>query len=164
VAGEIEARQRGRGHDFYRIRPYEAFENAHHVDWKATAHTGALQVREFAQDRDQRVIIYLDLDARRPGPGANGQEDEWFEKTVECCAFLAYRLTERGVHLRFRTQDFDVSLPAEGDIHTVLKYLALVEPRLGKPPQPPDDLGSLHLVFSADPERMASLGWGRVPF
>jgi len=45
VTGEIEARQRGRGHDFYRIRPYEAFENAHHVDWKATAHTGSLQVR-----------------------------------------------------------------------------------------------------------------------
>ncbi|HEY7334644.1 MAG TPA: DUF58 domain-containing protein [Bryobacteraceae bacterium] len=160
VAGEIEARQRGRGHDFYRIRPYEAFENAHHVDWKATAHTGALQVREFAQDRDQRVTIYLDLDTRP----LSRQNDEWFEKNVECCAFLAYRLTERGVQLRFRTQDFDVSLPAEGDIHTVLKYLALVEPQLGKPPQPPDDLGSFHLVFSADPERMASLGWARVPF
>ena len=49
VTGEIEARLRGRGHDFYRIRPYEAFENAHHVDWRASAHTGELQVRDGKQ-------------------------------------------------------------------------------------------------------------------
>ena len=52
VRGEMEAQQRGRGHDFYRIRPYEALESARHVDWKATAHTGDLQVREFAREQD----------------------------------------------------------------------------------------------------------------
>jgi uncharacterized protein (DUF58 family) len=45
VSGGMEARHRGRGHDFYRIRPYEPLESARHVDWKATAHTGELQVR-----------------------------------------------------------------------------------------------------------------------
>src|SRR6516165_6294504 len=92
VTGEIEARQRGRGNDFYRIRPYEAYESAHHVDWKATAHTGALQVREFARDQDWRVLMYLDLNAPEAA--------DWFEKAVECCAFLAYRLAEKGVQLR----------------------------------------------------------------
>ena len=62
VSGEIAAMQRGRGHDFYRIRPYEASESARHVDWKATAHTGVLQVREFAREQDWRVVIFLDLD------------------------------------------------------------------------------------------------------
>jgi uncharacterized protein (DUF58 family) len=152
VAGEIEARQRGRGHDFYRIRPYEAFENAHHVDWKATAHTGNLQVREFARDQDWRVLMYLDLDAL--------QASAWFEKAVECCAFLAYRLAERGVQLRFRTQEFDVTVPQEGDIHTVLRYLALVMPNGDKSPEGPDDPGSFHIVFSGDPEKMMALGWG----
>ncbi len=42
VRGEIATMQRGRGHDFYRIRPYEAMESARHVDWKASAHTGDL--------------------------------------------------------------------------------------------------------------------------
>jgi len=154
VAGEIEARQRGRGHDFYRIRPYEAFENAHHVDWKATAHTGVLQVREFARDRDQRAVIYLDLDTT---------ESDWFESAVERCAFLAYRLSEKGIGLRFRTQDCDISVPEEGDIYTVLKYLALVAPAPGKSPEPPDEPGSFQLVFSANAERMAALGWDRIP-
>jgi uncharacterized protein (DUF58 family) len=152
VTGEIEARQRGRGHDFYRIRPYEAFENAHHVDWKATAHTGNLQVREFARDQDWRVVMYLDLDA-----AANA---DWFERAVECCAFLSYRLAQRGVHLRFRTQDFDLAVPREGDIYTVLKYLALANPAENKPAEGPDDEGSFQIVFSANPQRMYSIGWG----
>jgi len=62
IQGELEARQRGRGHDFYRIRPYEPLESARHVDWKATAHTGELQVREFARETEPLVEIVLDLD------------------------------------------------------------------------------------------------------
>lgn len=153
VSGEMEAQQRGRGHDFYRIRPYEAFESARHVDWRATAHTGDLQVREFAREQDHRVLIYLDLDVP---PHASA----WFEAAVDCCAFLAFRLAERGAHIHLETQEFDLRLPEEGDIYALLKYLALVTPRRGKMPAAPQDPASFHIAFSADPARMSSLGWG----
>ena len=153
VSGEIQALQRGRGHDFYRIRPYEAFESARHVDWKATAHTGDLQVREFAREQDHRVLIYFDLDVP-------ADASAWFEPALDCAAFLAFRLAEHGTQLRFETQEFDVTLPDEGDIYTILKYLALVTPLKGKPPAAPDDPSSFHIVFSANPERMAAIGWG----
>jgi uncharacterized protein (DUF58 family) len=153
VSGEMEALQRGRGHDFYRIRPYEALESARHVDWKATAHTGDLQVREFAREQDRRVTIYLDLDTPP-------QAEAWFESALDCAAFLAFHLAERGAHIRFRTQEVDVTLPSEGDIYTILKYLALVQPKRGKPPAAPDDSATFQIVFSADPERMSALGWG----
>ena len=153
VSGEMEARQRGRGHDFYRIRPYEALESARHVDWKATAHTGDLQVREFSREQDRHVVIYFDLDA------PFGSE-KWFEAAVECAAFLAFRLAERDAHVRFRTQEADVTLPEDGDIYTILKYLALVSPLRGQPPGVPDDPDSFQIVFTANPERMAAAGWG----
>ncbi len=154
VRGEIEAQQRGRGHDFYRIRPYEPFESARHVDWKATAHTGDLQVREFAREQDHRVLIYFDLDV------PSGFE-EWFEWAVDCAAFLAFHLAGHGAAVRLASQDFDLSLPEEGNIYTILKYLALVTPKRGKVPVAPDDPDSFHIVFSANPERMSALGWGR---
>ena len=47
-----------------------------HVDWRATAHTGELQVREYARDQDQAVTIFLDLDT---------SDLEWFERAVDCC-------------------------------------------------------------------------------
>jgi len=155
VRGEMEAQHRGRGYDFYRIRPYEALESARHVDWKATAHTGDLQVREFAREQDNRVVIYFDLDT-----DAGPHDDTWFEAAVDCAAFLAFRLAERGAQVRFCTQEFDVSFPEEGDIYTILKYLALVSPMKGKAPAAPDDPSSFQIVFSANPQRMSSLGWG----
>ena len=151
VNGELEAQQRGRGNDFYRIRPYEVLESARHVDWKATAHTGDLQVREFAREQDHRIDIYLDLDF-------NG-DSEWLEAAIDCAAFLAFRLSERGARVRMRTQEYDVTSPDEASIYSILRYLALVSPLRGKPPAGPDDPSSFHIVFSADPQRMAALGW-----
>ncbi|HEY4363170.1 MAG TPA: DUF58 domain-containing protein [Bryobacteraceae bacterium] len=153
VSGEIAALQRGRGHDFYRIRPYEALESARHVDWKATAHTGALQVREFARDQEWRVTIYLDLDIPL-------NADAWFESAIECCAFIAHRLTEKAIQIRFRTQELDVTLPDEGNIYRVLRYLALVTPMRGRPPAAPDEAAGYQVVFSANLPRMTELGWG----
>lgn len=157
VTGEMEAQQRGRGHDFYRIRPYEALESARHVDWKATAHTGDLQVREFAREQDHRVLIYLDLEA----PFDSGRAYErWFESAVDCAAFLAFRLAGHGAHIRFRTQELDVTLPDETDIYTILKYLALVSPMRGRPAEVPDDPTSFQIIFTVNPARVAELGSG----
>ena len=151
IAGEIATHYRGLGRDFYRIRPYQGFESARHVDWKATAHTGDLQVREFAREQEQTVEIFLDLDVPT---GAS----EWFERAVCCCAFLAWRLAGKGVGIHFRTQELDVRLPEEGDVYTILKYLALVSPRPGKFPEVPADETSYPIVVSAAPQRFESSG------
>jgi uncharacterized protein (DUF58 family) len=153
ILGELETQHRGRGGDFYRIRPYEALESARHVDWKATAHTGELQVREFAREQDRQLEIFLDLDVPA------GRE-AWFERAVDCCAFLAWRLAERGGRLRLRSQEFDTSIPEAGDVYTILRLLALVTPSRGKQPVAPDDESSYQIVFTAaDAGRMAELGW-----
>ena len=154
IAGELEVWQQGSGHDFYRIRPYEALESARHVDWKATAHTNSLQVREFARDEDQLALIYLDLDVSR-------EQEAWFETALECAAFLIFRLTEGGHRVRLRTQEIDVTAPAEGDSYTMLKYLALVAARPGSAPAEPDEAVPFQIVLSPNPERMRQLGWGR---
>ena len=153
IAGEWEALRRGQGHDFYRIRPYEALESSRHVDWKATAHTSSLQVREFARDEDRVAVIYLDLDVAP-------DREAWFETALECAAFIAVRLSEDGHKVRMRTQEIDVTSPTEGDIHTILKYLAVVSPRPGARAQGPDETSPFQIVLSAHPERMVSLGWG----
>jgi uncharacterized protein (DUF58 family) len=152
IRGDIETHYRGLGRDFYRIRPYQAFESARHVDWKATAHTGSLQVREFAREQDQRLEIFLDRDVP---PEAM----EFFERAIDCCAFLAWRMAGKGTGIRFRTQDFAFRLPEEGDIYTILKYLALVYPLPGKAPGPPIDEVAFQIVFSAAPERFREIGW-----
>jgi len=51
-------------------------------------------------------------------------------------------------------------VPSEGDVYTILKYLALVARRPGAQPVAPDETQQYQVVFSADPARMAALGWG----
>jgi uncharacterized protein (DUF58 family) len=152
INGDLEAHYRGRGSEFYRIRAYEPFESARHVDWKATAHTGDLQVREFAREQERAVEIYLDRDLK---PGG----EAWFEQAVDCCAFLAWRLGQSGAAIHFQAQDFRVQVPDEGDVYTILKYLALVYPLHGNSPEPPIDEQSFQIVFSANPGALEAAGW-----
>ncbi len=121
AAGELESHTRGEGRDFYRIRPYEPHDNARHVDWKSTAHTGGLQVREFTRDQDRAVEIFFD---RRVPPGSQ----ERFEELVEDCAFVVWELAEREAAIWMRSQRFAKALPEEGDVYDLMRFLALVEP------------------------------------
>ena len=152
VTGGMEAQQRGRGHDFYRIRPYEPLESARHVDWKATAHTGDLQVREFAREQEPLVEIFLDLNTP-------ARFEEWFEQAVECAAFLSWNVVQKEARVRFRTQSFDMSVPAEGDVYMVLKYLALVSRQDGSRLISPGDEESYTVVFTTHPESLQGAGW-----
>jgi uncharacterized protein (DUF58 family) len=152
--GEIESFFRGQGHDFYRIRPYEALESARHVDWKATAHIGDLHVREFAREQEQSVALFLDLVV---------PDLEWFERAIDCCAYLAWNMTERGIRLRFCTQHVDYEVPEQADIYTILRYLALVKPVRGSAadslPLIQNDENVFQVVFSLSPVRLSEAGW-----
>jgi uncharacterized protein (DUF58 family) len=151
ITGDIQSYFRGRSNDFYRIRPYERFDSARHVDWKATAHTGELQVREFAREEEQRIVVFLDLEL---------PTGDVFENAVDCCASLVWRLTRNAVgRLHFTSQDFSARVPEETEVYTILKYLALVAPVTGKAPPPPDDQDSIQILFTAQPDHLAAFGW-----
>ncbi len=152
IAGEIETHYRGLGKDFYRIRPYEAFESSRHVDWKASAHVGSLQVREFAREQEQTVEIFLDRDIPP-------QLDAWFEHAIDCCAFLAWRLSGQGAGIHFRSQGFAFRQPEEGDIYAILRYLALVYPQAASGPEPPLEETSYKIVFTPSPRLFSDAGW-----
>jgi uncharacterized protein (DUF58 family) len=152
ITGEIETHYRGLGRDFYRIRPYEAFESARHVDWKATARTGSIQVREFAREQEQIIEIFLDRDIP-------ADLDPWFEHCVNCCAFLAHRLSSAGASIHFRSAGYQFRQPEDGDIYTILKYLALVYPQRSEAPEPPLDETSFKVVFTTAPRAFRDAGW-----
>jgi uncharacterized protein (DUF58 family) len=152
IHGDLESWQQGLGHDFYRIRPYEALESARRLDWKATAHTGEMQVREFAREQDRSVELFLD----RNVPDACAQ---WFERAVETCAYLVWNLSLKAVGVRFRSQGCHIRVPEEHDVYTILRYLATVAPGAGRAAEPPSDETSYRILFSAMPQRFVEEGW-----
>ncbi len=139
--GEVLTRLQGRGDDFHRIRPYEHNENVRHLDWKMTAHTGELQVREYVRHEQPTVEIVFDLGVP---PGA----EEWFENAVHCCAYLAWSLDERSAAFRFRTQQCDLTCPDTADVYAILRFLALVEPSASAAPLDVEENEAISVVLS----------------
>src|SRR2546430_3964201 len=60
ITGEFASFMRGRGNDLYRIREYMPEDSARHVDWKASAKSGSLKVREFSREDERKLRIVFD--------------------------------------------------------------------------------------------------------
>ena len=100
--GREESRQKGSGSDLYGIRQSLRTDHHQRVDWKATARTGQLMVREHARDDDWRVTIVFRVqgpDGARPG-GAS-LDDEKYEAAIVLAASLADNLIGEGAAVRF---------------------------------------------------------------
>ena len=119
VRGEWESFVRGRGSDLYRIREYMPEDSARHVDWKATAKSGSLKVREFSREDERKLCIVFD------NPAAGMVSGQAYERAVNLAASLAWH---------FSSLDAEVSFLLSGasqisDPHEFLARLAVIEPR-----------------------------------
>ncbi len=136
VSGEIESLYRGRGHDLYSIRDYQSSDTARHVDWKATARTGELKVREFAREDERQVVLVFDpLVFPEAGRGApTAAQLERFERGVKLAACLAWHFYELDAEIEFRTEQLIAPMDRASDsIWATLRELALVAPRVAEP-------------------------------
>ncbi|MGC2258311.1 MAG: DUF58 domain-containing protein [Candidatus Sulfotelmatobacter sp.] len=123
VRGEWESFVRGRGSDLYCIREYLPEDSARHVDWKATAKSGSLKVREFSREDERKLCIVFD------NPGVGVISEAAYERAVNLAASLAWH---------FSSQDAEVSFLVAGqervvEIDEFLARLAVVEPHDGQP-------------------------------
>lgn len=121
ITGEFESFVAGRGYDLYRIREYLPEDSARHVDWKATAKTGGLKVREFTKEDERKLRIVFD----NPSPGEVSPGH--YEKYVSLAASLGWHFSGENTELSFAADEALYS----PDVYGFLRYLALVGPRKG---------------------------------
>ena len=121
ITGEVESFVRGRGYDLYRIREYMPEDSARYVDWKATAKSGSLKVREFSREDERKLRLVFD----NPGPGVLPADA--YENAISLAASLAWHFASEDADLSFAAQDYK----GEPDIYKILAYLALLEPQPG---------------------------------
>jgi len=123
IRGEWESFVRGRGLDLYRIREYMPEDSASHVDWKATAKSGSLKVREFAREDERKVTIIFD------NPEAGVLTERAYENGVNLAASIAWHFAEQNAEVAFVVPGH----PRTPDVYEFLKILAVVEPGGSRP-------------------------------
>ena len=117
ITGEFETFARGRGHDLYRIREYMPEDSARHVDWKATAKSGSLKVREFSREDERKLRIVFD------NPAAEAVSKSAYENAVALTASLSWHFAGENTEMSFIAQGYE----GGPDIYRFLAYLAVVE-------------------------------------
>jgi uncharacterized protein (DUF58 family) len=71
-AGGYRSAFRGGGVEFEESRPYVPGDDVRHLDWNALARTGSPYVKRFREERDQTVLLALDV-SRSMGFGSAGR-------------------------------------------------------------------------------------------
>jgi uncharacterized protein (DUF58 family) len=125
--GRVESHLKGSGSDLYAIRRYLTNDHHHHIDWKATAKTTQLMVREFTRDDDWRVTIAFDPQVE--DGAANGDFTEKFERAIVLAASLVNYFINQGAEVRLLTNAHDSGFGiGSQQLYSVLRKLAQLEP------------------------------------
>lgn len=146
-AGKLVANKRGLGQDLLALRDYQPNDDLRRIDWKATARTRQLIVREFSAEDDKRITIFFDTlvpegsDAKltlrekieAEQSGKTFVESERFEAGVSLAASLLSFFTEEQAEIRLiigdETGGFGIG---RGHLYESLKRLAVVEPKFSE--------------------------------
>ncbi|HVF90082.1 MAG TPA: DUF58 domain-containing protein, partial [Blastocatellia bacterium] len=103
LSGQVQSHARGSGDDLYSIRAYQPSDHMRHIDWKATAKSRGMMVREHMREDEWRLTIVFDTTRPErlkgpPGPAGDapreeaGGFEEKFERAIIMAASLANHL------------------------------------------------------------------------
>ena len=119
LQGGEESQRKGSGGDLYALRDSQGGDPHHYVDWKATARTGRLMVREFTNEDQWQVTILLDWTDEVKEGG-----EHFYEMGIIIAASLADYLSRRGAQIQLVTPRRAISF-GSGPAH-VLAILDLL--------------------------------------
>ena len=125
-AGRIPSLRRGAGHDLFSLRDYQPQDDLRHIDWKATARSHRLTVREFTSEDERRITIVLDT---RLPVGSDDEMKQRFERGVVLAASLLKHFIDERAEVRLVLGE-EVAPFGSGveHLYRCLKRLALVMP------------------------------------
>ena len=140
-AGNQSAGKRGTGIDLLALRNYQPQDDLRRIDWKATARTLQLTVREYADEDEKRVTVIFDtrivndktLSLREKLAAEQGGKPVVASRKFETGATIA-----ASILARFTDENAEIQLVIDGEagefgygrarLYESLKRLALAEP------------------------------------
>ena len=135
AAGVRDARRRGEGRSFARLRDYVVGDDPRHIDWKATARRGHPISREFTVEQSQTVYILVDAGRSMTQLAGAYPRFEYALSSALVLADVAVRAGDRVGAMVFDDQ-LRALVPAQrgmGALHALRTALVPVQPTLVEP-------------------------------
>jgi uncharacterized protein (DUF58 family) len=125
-AGRLPSNRRGAGHDLFSLRDYQPRDDLRHIDWKATARSRRLTVREFTSEDERRITIVLDT--RLPRESDDDLDARFEEGVVQTASLLKHFIDERAEIRLVLGEDVGAFGSGLEHLYRCLRRLALVTP------------------------------------
>ena len=129
--GHHKTREKGTGDDFHSLRKYVPGDEFKKLDWKAFSKTGELMVREFEQEKNIRMVIFLDHSASMGGGVPNNTKLDFGIRSVMMLMHLAEENKDFAGLITYSDYPTSYLSPSgrKGMFFQMLEILALVEPK-----------------------------------
>ncbi|MEK6283173.1 MAG: DUF58 domain-containing protein [Acidobacteriota bacterium] len=127
-SGHIPSMRRGIGQDLFSLREYQPQDDLRHIDWKATARSRNLMVREFTAEDERRITIVLDTsDLNDFDPKSFLQRFEG--GVVQTASLLKHFIDERAEVRLILHDEAGPYGSGLGHLYDCLRRLAVVSPQ-----------------------------------
>lgn len=93
LGGEYQSAFKGRGMEFSEVREYNYGDDIRQIDWNVTARTGDPFIKQFEEEREQTLMLCVDISASGIF-GSHNQSKR--ELSIEICAVLAFSAIKNG--------------------------------------------------------------------
>jgi len=84
--GEYHSAFKGRGIEFAEVRPYQIGDDVRTIDWNVSARTGEAYVKLFEEEREQTLLLVVDVSGSEDFGSARAKRD----LAAEVCAVLGF--------------------------------------------------------------------------
>jgi uncharacterized protein (DUF58 family) len=166
-SGELSTARRGPGLDLLALRDYQPQDELRSIDWKATARSRTLTVREYANEDELKVSVFLDPRVtRNPKNEARLRErlaaeqagkpvvaSERFEAGASLAAAVLSHLAAENADFRLIVEGSAGEFGrGRGHLYDSLKRLATAEPDILTGPDTPEPDADLSRMLSQTEE------------
>nr|BCX01251.1 MAG: hypothetical protein KatS3mg041_1297 [Bacteroidota bacterium] len=129
--GEYRAAFKGRGLTFSEVRPYQPGDEVRTIDWNTSARLGQPYVKVFEEEREQALLILLDISASQRFGSGSRLKAEVAAEIAALLALSALRNRDRAGLVLFSDRIERVLPPRKGRGHVfqLLRELVAFRPQ-----------------------------------
>jgi uncharacterized protein (DUF58 family) len=131
LAGRYHSAFKGRGMDFDEVREYTSGDEIRNIDWKVSARTGKLFVKQYREERELTILLLIDISASGLFGSAERSKREYMAELGSVLAFSAVGNNDK-VGLVLFTDTIELFIPpAKGRRHIlrVIREILFFQPQ-----------------------------------
>lgn len=101
LIGDTRSAQKGSGLDFDQIREYQQGDDVRFIDWKSSARTNKLLVKQYTEERSRTIILAVDVSASSSFSSTDQLKSDIMSQVSSILALVAYYGSDRVALLLF---------------------------------------------------------------